>query len=380
MSDSPAGAPALRGADACEACLRRSWLVARLVDHIARAVDDRPGSRSEELLALENTELAAAVAPARATTFLAEAAERGAADVAAEMSECGAWASCEHSADYPPGLRDLGPARPRVLICLGDRSHLRDLTPKGSVAIVGARRSSGYGNRVAHGLGRQLAQSGLAVVSGMAYGIDAAAHTGALDGGGVTLAVLGGGCAVPYPASNAALYRRIRRRGLIVSELPPRTAARRWTFPARNRTMAAIAGIAVIVQARMRSGSLITARQARELGRDVGAVPGDVDSDLSKGANSLIADGAAVIRDADDVLDALLGPGARRAPPRPPVLDPPLNAALVAVGEGAVTPDAVAQAAELDGRSAAVALSKLEMLGLITRSASGTYARTSLTQ
>jgi DNA processing protein len=358
--------------------LRRSWLIGRLADHIACAADSRPGSRSDDLLARPDSELAATTAPTGAAEILAEASECGAVEVAAEMSECGAWATCEHSRDYPPGLRDLGPARPRALICLGDRAHLRHLMPTGSVAIIGARRSSEYGDRVAIGLGRELAASGLAVVSGMAYGIDAAAHAGALDGGGVTVAVLGGGCAVPYPATNAALYRRIRRHGLIVSELPPRTQARRWTFPARNRTMAAIAGISVVVQARVRSGSLITARQARDLGRDVGAVPGNVDSDLSRGTNALIADGAALIRGAGDVLDALLGPGARPAPAQEPTLDAGLKAALGAVGDGATTADAVAERAGLDGRAVAIALSKLERLGLITRSASGTYARTSL--
>ena len=378
MSDPDASVPSAGTSEACEACLRRSWLIARLADHIARSADDRPGSRSDDLLALQDAQLAATTAPTDAAEILAEASERGAAEVTARMSECGAWATCEHSRDYPPGLRELGPARPRALICLGDRAHLHRLAPTASVAIVGARRSSGYGNRVAAGLGRELAASGLAVVSGMAYGIDASAHAGTLDGGGVTVAVLGGGCAIPYPASNAALYRRIHRRGLIVSELPPHSQARRWTFPARNRTMAAIAGISIVVQARMRSGSLITARQARELGRDVGAVPGNIDSDLSKGTNALIADGAAVVRDAQDVLDALLGPGARPRSAQEPALDASLKAAVAAVGEGATTADAVAERAGLDGRAVAIALSKLELLGLITRSASGTYARTSL--
>jgi DNA processing protein len=365
-------------ANACAECLRRSWLIGRLADHIARAADDRPGSRSDDLLALPDGELVNRTAPTDAAEILKEASARGAVEVAALMSECGAWASCEHCPDYPPGLRDLGPARPRALICLGDRAHLRRLTPKASVALVGARRSSGYGERMASGLGRELAAHGLAIVSGMAYGIDAAAHTGTLDGGGLTVAVLGGGCAIPYPATNAALYRRIRRRGLIVSELPPNTRARRWTFPARNRTMAAVAGISVVVQARVRSGSLITARQARELGRDVGAVPGNADSDLSKGTNALIADGAAVVRGSQDVLDALLGPGARAAPALESALDSGLRAALAAVGDQAATADAVAERAGLDGRAVAIALSKLELLGLITRSASGTYARTSL--
>jgi DNA processing protein len=363
---------------ACERCLRRSWLLDLLADRIAKIADDRRGFRAEELLALPNQKLVAATAPDHAGDVLAAAEERGADAVTAAVVETGAWAICEHTDDYPPSLRDLGEARPRALICHGDRALLRGLTPSAAVAIVGARQSSGYGQRTAVELSQALAASGLVVVSGMAFGIDAAAHSGALKAGGPTVAVLASGCDVPYPASNAALYRRIRTQGLIVSEMPPGAQPRRWGFPARNRTIAALAGMTIVVQAATRSGSLITARRARELGRDVGAVPGTVDSALSDGANALIADGAALIRDARDVLDALLGPGARPAAPSRPPLNENLEAALAAVADGATTPDAVAERAGLDGRAVAIALSRLELLGYVRRSSSGTYARTAL--
>ena len=145
----------------------------------------------------------------------------------------------------------------------------------------------------------------------MAFGIDACAHRGALDTGR-TVAVLGCGADVAYPASHRSLWRRIQERGLVLSELPPGTGAWRWSFPARNRIMAALAGMTVVVEAAQRSGSLITADLAADLGRDLGAVPGPVTSRTSAGPNDLLAGGACLVRDAQDVLDAMLGPGAGR--------------------------------------------------------------------
>jgi len=364
--------------DACQRCLRRAWLLEHLADRIARIADHRRGFRAEDLLAEPDRDLVAATQRGEVEPTLSVAEATGAAEVAAAVARAGAWAICEHTDDYPSSLRELGDARPRSLICHGDRSLLERLTPTGAVAVVGSRRCSGYGERKAVELGQALAASGLVLVSGMAFGVDAAAHEGALTAGGRTVAVLAGGCDAPYPASNAALYRRIREDGLIVSEMPPRSAPRRWCFPARNRTMAALAGMTIVVQGTARSGSLITARRARELGRDVGAVPGNVDNALSAGTNALIADGAALVRDATDVLDALLGPGTRPPPPLRPALEESLEAALAAVDDGATTADAVAERAGLDGRAVAIALSRLERLGYVTRSPSGTYARTAL--
>ncbi len=176
------------------------------------------------------------------------------------------------------------------------------------MTVVGARRASSYGREIARELGRELAAAGFLVVSGLAFGIDACAHRGALDAG-LTVAVLGCGADVAYPAAHRSLWRRISEQGLVLSELPPGTGAWRWTFPARNRIMAALAGMTVVVEAAQRSGSLITADLAADLGRDLGAVPGPVNSRASAGANDLLAGGACLIRDAQDVLDAMLGPG-----------------------------------------------------------------------
>src|SRR5436305_5249316 len=173
---------------------------------------------------------------------------------------------------------------------------------------------------MARELGRELAAAGLLVVSGLAFGIDACAHRGALDAN-TTVAVLGCGADGAYPASHRSLWRRICERGLVLSEMPPGTGAWRWTFPARNRVMAALAGMTVVVEAAARSGSLITADLAADLGRDLGAVPGPVTSRASAGPNDLLAGGACVVRNGQDVLDAMLGAGVRPIDRTGPPLD-----------------------------------------------------------
>jgi DNA processing protein len=222
--------------------------------------------------------------------------------------------------------------------------------------------------------------SDLAVVSGMALGIDSEAHRGALEGDGVTVAVLGGGYDVPYPPSAAALHRQIGERGLVLSEMPPGTMPRKWMFPARNRLIAAMAGMTVVVQAGTRSGSLITARHAIELGRDVGAVPGEVGRSASKGANALIADGAALIADAQDILDHLGGVSGGAQPRR--VTGPKLNvraaATLDAVESGCTTGDEISGRARLSGRAVAVALAQLELDGYLDVGPGGRLRRTAL--
>ena len=180
-----------------------------------------------------------------------------------------------------------------------------------AVAIVGARRGTAYGLEVARGLGGALTAAGCAVGRpGLAIGVDSAAHVGALDRpGAAPVAVLAGGADVPYPASKRRLHAAIAARGCVVSELPPGFNAYRWCFVARNRLIAGLADLTVVVEATERSGSLTTADFAEQLGRPVGAVPGPVTSRFSSGTNLLLAAGAAVVRDARDVLDHLLGPG-----------------------------------------------------------------------
>jgi DNA processing protein len=145
------------------------------------------------------------------------------------------------------------------------------------------------------------------VVSGLAFGIDGCAHRGALEAG-LTVAVLGCGPDIAYPASHRSLWRQIAEQGLVLSELPPGTGAWRWTFPARNRIVAGLCGMTVVVEAARRSGSLVTADLAADHGRDVGAVPGPVNSRVSAGPNDLLAAGACLVREARDVLDVVAGP------------------------------------------------------------------------
>ena len=177
-----------------------------------------------------------------------------------------------------------------------------ELLVRPAVAIVGARACSGYGSSVARSLARELAAAGLVVVSGLARGIDGEAHRGALDAGGATIAVLGCGIDRDYPAAHADLARRIAETGLIVSEYAPGVEPAPWRFPARNRVVAGLAAAAVVVEARERSGALITADLALEEGREVFAVPGEITSALSAGTNGLLKLGAAPLTSAADVL------------------------------------------------------------------------------
>jgi DNA processing protein len=330
------------------------------------------------LLRLSNEDLVAAVAP-RAVDEILEGVEGASKpDLEAALGAARCWGCCRHDELYPRGLRDAADA-PWALIGRGDPALLREIAdPAGVVTVVGARRASSYGREVARALGHDLAAAGMVVVSGMAFGVDACAHRGALETG-LTVAVLGCGPDVAYPAAHRSLWRRVGERGLVLSELPPGTGAWRWTFPARNRVMAALAGMTVVVEAAERSGSLITADLAADLGRDLGAVPGPVSSRSSAGPNNLLAGGACVVRDAQDVLDAMLGPGMRNGATRfGPPLDPLAAEVLGAVERGEDTCDAVAAALDLGGAEAAAALAGLEAHGYVTCSLMGVYSRTLL--
>ncbi|MBS1878415.1 MAG: DNA-protecting protein DprA [Actinobacteria bacterium] len=360
---------------ACPGCLRRARLLALLGPYIENLATGEPGSRSPELLRLSNEDLVAAAAPKVATQLLGRVAALGETELQSEIEAAGCWATCRHDHLYPAGLRDAADA-PWALIARGDPRLLEGLEPFAAVTVVGSRRATSYGREMARDLGRELAAAGIVVVSGLAFGIDACAHRGAQDGAGRTIAVLGCGPDVAYPAAHRSLWRRISETGLVLSEFPPGAAPWRWTFPARNRIMAAIAGMTVVVEAAARSGSLITADLAAELGRDLGAVPGPVNSRTSAGPNELLAGGACLVRNAQDVLDALLGPGARQLEREGPPLDLSLAAILATVEAGACTCDAVAVALDLAGGEAAASLARLELLGYLTCSTMGIYART----
>ena len=367
----------MTGPNACPDCLRRSRLLAHLAPYIEKVATGAPGSRSPELLRLSNGDLAEAVAPKIAQQVLSQVAATPESRLVTDLRAAQCWACCRHDPRFPVGLHDAADA-PWALIGRGDPALLERLEPEATVTIVGARRASTYGREVARDLGRDLTAAGLLVTSGLAFGIDACAHRGALDTG-TTVAVLGCGADVAYPASHRSLWRRICERGLVLSELPPGTGAWRWTFPARNRIMAALAGMTVVVEAAKRSGSLITADLAADLGRDLGAVPGPVNSRGSAGTNELLAGGACLVRDAQDVLDAMLGPGVRRAERAGPVLEPELLSVLSALERGEQTCDAIAAELDLSGAEAASALATLEALGYVSCSLVGVYSRTLLT-
>jgi DNA processing protein len=286
-------------------------------------------------------------------------------DVEADLRRavgCGARLVTPGSPEWPSVLDDLGARRPLALWVVG-AGNLAWLTGR-AVAVVGARACTAYGEQVAAELAAGLGDRGWTVVSGAAFGIDAAAHRGALAGGGRTVAVLGCGPDVAYPALHRDLHRRIAEAGAVIAEHPPGTRPRKQFFPARNRIMAALGQVVVIVEAAQPSGSLITAEVAAGLGRVVGAVPGRIGARNAEGTNALIKDGAQLIRGARDVLDLLFGvghPGHRREP----TLEPRLAAVFELICEGTATLDRLAAEAELAPRAAAVAVSRLELLGLV---------------
>ncbi len=272
--------------------------------------------------------------------------------------------------EYPPLLREIADP-PLVLHIRGDIS----LLAHPSLAIVGSRRASPYAINVAKHLTRQLAPAGLAIVSGLARGVDAAAHEAALDAGCPTIAVLGTGIDVVYPRTNAKLFRRIEEHGLIVTEFPPGTPPKKENFPMRNRVISGLTYGAVIVEATSRSGSLITARMAAEQGREVFAVPGSIFAAGSEGTHRLIQYGAKLVHDADDVLDEL--PGHLRAV-KPPVSEPesPLREVLAALARDEATHvEALAMRLGRPPAALAESLLQLELGGWVEAVPGGRYVR-----
>jgi DNA processing protein len=352
---------------ACDDCLRRGYLVGLLAPRIAGLLG-RSRRRPPGLLALSDEELALAVGGARgreeALAFIAGfQAERARAD----LRRCGVWTACAHRDGYPRLLDDLADS-PAALFCVGRRDLLAALDREPAVTVVGTRDASPYGLDVAYDLGRGLGAAGMTTISGMARGVDAAAHRGALGACGATIAVLACGPDVPYPRSNRQLHRQIGEQGLVLSELPPGQRAYRWSFPARNRLMAALAQLTVVVEAGESSGTLITVDFAQQLGRAVAAVPGRVTMRVAAGSNRLLREGAPVIRDAGDVLDELLGPAAHRAASatEPTDLDP-LERRLLDAVEAGLDMDAICAFAGLPVNEARVGLARLETRGLLRR-------------
>jgi DNA processing protein len=267
---------------------------------------------------------------------------------------------------FPSRLRSIHDPPPGLFVRAAEP---RDLADRPTVAIVGARACSAYGSNVAHGLARELAAAGVVVVSGLARGVDAAAHRGALETG-ETIAVLGCGIDRDYPRAHANLAAEIVARGLIVSEYAPGVEPAPWRFPARNRIIAGLADATVVVEARERSGALITADLALDEGREVLAVPGEITSGLSRGTNHLLRLGATPVTCVGDVLAVL---GVRPAPAAPPaLLDDRLERVRVVIADAPASVDEIVQRTDLDAASVAAAIAELELLGVIAQ-AEGRY-------
>jgi DNA processing protein len=266
-------------------------------------------------------------------------------------------------ARLPPLLRAIHDP-PAHLYLRGEASD--DVLERPAVAVVGARACSPYGALVARMLGNELAAAGLVVVSGLARGVDGEAHRGALAAGGATVAVLGCGVDRDYPAAHARLAAEIRTHGLVTSEYPRGTDPAPWRFPARNRIIAGLCAVTIVVEARERSGALITADFALEEGREVLAVPGEITSPLSAGTNALLRLGATPATCAHDVLEAF----GLEAPERTePAVDGAAARVLAALP---ATADELVRATGLDAGSIAGVLTQLELAGL-AHEAEGLY-------
>jgi DNA processing protein len=278
---------------------------------------------------------------------------------------------CPSDGRFPPVLRDDHDP-PALLFAQGDLRAL-DAT---RVAIVGTRRCTGAGAGVARELGRDLAEAGVAVVSGLALGIDGAAHRGVLDVGGRPVGVVGCGLDVVYPDRHRDLWDRVRREGVLLSEAPLGVRPAGWRFPARNRIIAALSELVIVVESHAAGGSMHTVREAADRGIEVMAVPGSVRSPAAAGANQLIADGCAPVRDATDVLVALglsAASRAARADARPPP-DATGHAVLAAFDWEPATLDHLASRTGLPLPALAAALEQLLVRGWV-EAAGGWYER-----
>ena len=290
-------------------------------------------------------------------------------------------------ADWPPAISVLGVV-----------GHLSE---RPSVAIVGMRKCSNLGAAFARSLAGSLVETGAVVVSGLAFGIDRAAHAGALDVGGPTVAVLAGGVSNVSPRRHQSIADSIvRSGGALVSHVPPRSPSPGWRFPVRNRLIAGLADVVVVVEAAFRGGALSTARHARDLGRTVMAVPGRPGDPHCEGTNALIADGAEVCRNVDDVLTAIslarpepirfhtsrsgpvsepagLSPSSETAQERPEALSAKQRSVLDLIGTNPILVDEVIDGADVEASEVIAALACLELAGVITFPTPATTVRTS---
>lgn len=283
---------------------------------------------------------------------------------------------------FPGGLRKIGRRQPEYPSLLDEISDPPEFIYAGgkpleagpAVAVVGTRRASQYGLETAKWVGRELAASGITVVSGLAKGIDAAAHWGALEAGGTTVAVLGCGLDICYPRHNKDLYDKIAEEGTLISEYEPGTPAIPRNFPCRNRIIAGMTLGAVIVEARPKGGALITARLAMEFSREVFAIPGPVHAPGSWGSHSLVRDGARLVTCADDILEDL---GMLRSPSSSKdtsSLDPDESRIVASLEAQPLVLDLIARRSKMPASTAGSVLVRLELRGLVSRHPGGRFA------
>jgi len=275
----------------------------------------------------------------------------------ARLTEAGVEWIARSAPEFPPPLHAIHDPPPGLFV-RGEAAA--DVLRRATVAVVGARSCSPYGAQVARMLGTELAAAGLIVVSGLARGIDGEAHRGALESGGTTVAVLGCGIDRDYPAAHRELAARIRATGLTVSEYAPGVEPAPWRFPARNRIIAGLSAATVVVEARDRSGALITADLALEEGREVFAVPGEITSALSSGTNDLLKLGASPLTASSDVLDVF---GLAAAEGDPVALGSSAEKVLARLRDGPASADELARSTGLDAGALASALTELELAG-----------------
>jgi DNA processing protein len=364
---------------------RWAWVALALVQDVAanaRRYHDLLGmGPPAELFGASHKALAGVVGEGAALAMASLDWRQAGRQQAAAADRCGARLVLLEDPDYPPSLRAIDLPPPFLLV--RGRLVREDAL---AVAIVGSRLATPYGIRMAERLGRDLGERGVTVVSGLARGVDTAAHRGALGGGARTVAVLGSGVDVVYPPENRRLASEITEAGAIVSQFPMGTAPLPYHFPARNRVIAGLTLGTVVVEAAEKSGALITARLAGELGREVYAVPGNVSSPGSLGANGLIQDGAKLVQGWEDVV-AEWPPEWRRALRPPPgsgtaaegesegTAEPGERAILALLGDDPVAVDAMVERSRLTASQVSAGLTALELRGLVRRVAGQRFVR-----
>ena len=301
------------------------------------------------------------------------------AEVTAAVAAANTWAAQPGHAvvtladeAYPKPLLEI--ADPPTLLYAHGRL---ELLARPALAVVGSRNATAQGERNAENFARAFSDAGLTIISGLALGIDASAHRGGLAGPGSTIAVLGTGIDVTYPARNTSLAGEIRQRGLLLSEFPLGTPAAAHNFPRRNRLICGLAHGCLVVEAALASGSLITARTAAEQGREVFAIPGSIHSPLSKGCHALIKSGAKLVESAEDVLSELGGfqPVAYAAPRSVRTQPPTDNPLLAQMGFDPIDVDSLCARSGLTAEQVSSELLRLELAGQISVLPGGLYQR-----